>query len=70
MLQFILTPRIQLTFVHQATGVLQKLRPGDFHVTVVSSDTFTTFTPLLPCECSFKCSLFSGTVVDPHPFDM
>jgi len=46
--------------VHQAVGVLQKLYPGDFHVTVVSSDTFTTFTPLLPCEYS----LFSGTVVD------
>jgi len=41
-------------------GVLQKLYPGYFHVTVVSPDTFTTFTPLLPC----KCSSFSGTVVD------
>lgn len=41
-------------------GVLQKLRPGDFHVTVVSSDTFTTFTPLLPC----KYSLFTDATVD------
>lgn len=30
-------------------GVLQNLHPGDYHVTVVSADTFTTFTPLLPC---------------------
>ncbi len=32
-----------------AMGVLQNLHPGDYHVTVVSADTFTTFTPLLPC---------------------
>ncbi|KAJ3567954.1 hypothetical protein NP233_g6035 [Leucocoprinus birnbaumii] len=31
-----------------AMGVLQRLRPGDFHVTVISAETFTTFTPLLP----------------------
>ncbi|SJL00799.1 related to NADH dehydrogenase (ubiquinone), 64 kD subunit, mitochondrial [Armillaria ostoyae] len=31
-----------------AMGVLQKLYPGDYNVTVVSSETFTTFTPLLP----------------------
>ncbi|KAF8350507.1 hypothetical protein F5887DRAFT_913519 [Amanita rubescens] len=31
-----------------AMGVLQNLHPGDYHVTVVSADTFTTFTPLLP----------------------
>ncbi|KAF9265635.1 putative NADH dehydrogenase, 64 kd subunit, mitochondrial [Marasmius fiardii PR-910] len=31
-----------------AMGVLQTLHPGDYHVTVVSSETFTTFTPLLP----------------------
>lgn len=31
-------------------GVLQTLHPGDYHVTLVSSDTYTTFTPLLPCE--------------------
>lgn len=30
-------------------GVLQTLHTGDYHVTVVSSETFTTFTPLLPC---------------------
>ncbi|KAK0196741.1 hypothetical protein F5146DRAFT_1012772 [Armillaria mellea] len=31
-----------------AMGVLQKLYPGDYNITVVSSETFTTFTPLLP----------------------
>ncbi|PCH37785.1 mitochondrial NADH dehydrogenase [Wolfiporia cocos MD-104 SS10] len=31
-----------------AVGVLNTLRPGDYHVTVVSPETFTTFTPLLP----------------------
>ncbi|OCH88794.1 nucleotide-binding domain-containing protein [Obba rivulosa] len=31
-----------------AVGVLQNLRPGDYHVTVVSPETYTTFTPLLP----------------------
>ncbi|KJA27081.1 hypothetical protein HYPSUDRAFT_63340 [Hypholoma sublateritium FD-334 SS-4] len=31
-----------------AMGVLQTLHPGDYHVTLVSSDTYTTFTPLLP----------------------
>lgn len=30
-------------------GILRTLHPGDYHVTVVSADTFTTFTPLLPC---------------------
>lgn len=30
-------------------GVLQTLYSGDYHVTVISSETFTTFTPLLPC---------------------
>jgi len=30
-------------------GVLQNLHPGDYHITVVSTETFTTFTPLLPC---------------------
>ena len=30
--------------------MLQSLHPGDYHVTIVSLDTFTTFTPLLPCE--------------------
>ncbi|KAF8077742.1 hypothetical protein FPV67DRAFT_1662541 [Lyophyllum atratum] len=28
--------------------VLQTLHPGDYHVTVISPETFTTFTPLLP----------------------
>ncbi|KAF8882357.1 hypothetical protein CPB85DRAFT_1378267 [Mucidula mucida] len=31
-----------------AMGVLQTLYPGDYHVTIVSTETFTTFTPLLP----------------------
>lgn len=31
-----------------AVSVLQTLSPGDWHVTVVSPETFTTFTPLLP----------------------
>ncbi|KAG2020046.1 mitochondrial NADH dehydrogenase [Coprinopsis cinerea AmutBmut pab1-1] len=31
-----------------AMGVLKTLYPGDYHVTVVSTDTYTTFTPLLP----------------------
>ncbi|KAF7363718.1 hypothetical protein MSAN_01029600 [Mycena sanguinolenta] len=31
-----------------AMATLQNLYPGDYHVTVVSSETFTTFTPLLP----------------------
>ncbi|KAI0934668.1 hypothetical protein AcV5_006437 [Taiwanofungus camphoratus] len=31
-----------------AVGVLQTLSPGDYHVTVVSPETYTTFTPLLP----------------------
>ncbi|RPD66620.1 nucleotide-binding domain-containing protein [Lentinus tigrinus ALCF2SS1-7] len=31
-----------------AVGVLDKLNPGDYHVTIVSPETYTTFTPLLP----------------------
>jgi hypothetical protein len=34
----------------QAVSVLKSIHPGDYHVTVVSPDTFTTFTPLLPCK--------------------
>ena len=33
-------------------GVLQSLSPGDYHVTIVSTDTYTLFTPLLPCQKS------------------
>ncbi|KAJ6525745.1 hypothetical protein B0H19DRAFT_971188 [Mycena capillaripes] len=40
-----------------AIATLQALYPGDYHVTVVSSETFTTFTPLLPCMLSFVRSL-------------
>ena len=38
-----------LTLARQAVGVLDKLNPGDYHVTIVSPETYTTFTPLLPC---------------------
>ncbi|KAF8965277.1 hypothetical protein BDZ97DRAFT_1659142 [Flammula alnicola] len=31
-----------------AMGVLESLHPGDYHVTLISSDTYTIFTPLLP----------------------
>lgn len=31
-----------------AVSVLQTIHPDDYHVTIVSPDTFTTFTPLLP----------------------
>ncbi|KAH7343714.1 nucleotide-binding domain-containing protein [Rhizoctonia solani] len=31
-----------------AVGVLQKLRAMDYHVTIISPDTYTNFTPLLP----------------------
>ncbi|KIM22237.1 hypothetical protein M408DRAFT_28872 [Serendipita vermifera MAFF 305830] len=31
-----------------AVGVLQTLNPGDYHVTVIAPETFSTFTPLLP----------------------
>ncbi|KAI0283089.1 nucleotide-binding domain-containing protein [Russula aff. rugulosa BPL654] len=31
-----------------AVSVLKSIHPGDYHVTIVSPDTFTTFTPLLP----------------------
>ncbi|KAB5595440.1 NADH dehydrogenase [Ceratobasidium theobromae] len=31
-----------------AVGVLQTLRPMDYHVTIVSPETYTNFTPLLP----------------------
>ncbi len=43
----------------QAVSVLQTIHPGDYHVTIVSPDTFTTFTPLLPCEsvAILRCAL-------------
>lgn len=34
--------------IWQAMGVLKTLTPGDYHVTVISPDTFNHFTPLLP----------------------
>ena len=39
-------PRLMLYC--QSIGVLKSIRPGDYHVTVISPDTFTQFTPLLP----------------------
>ena len=33
-------------------GVIEKLKPGDYHVTIISAETYTTFTPLLPCMCA------------------
>lgn len=42
-----------LTIDDQAVSVLDSLSFGDYHVTVVTPETFTTFTPLLPCECHF-----------------
>lgn len=36
-------------YICQAVGVLNSLHPGDYHVTVVSTETYNTFTPLLPC---------------------
>jgi NADH dehydrogenase len=31
-----------------AIGILRTLNPGDYHVTLVAPETFSTFTPLLP----------------------
>jgi hypothetical protein len=44
---------VSLLTVEQAVSVLDTLSFGDYHVTVVTPETFTTFTPLLPCECRF-----------------
>jgi hypothetical protein len=33
----------------QAVGVLKTLHAVDYHVTLVATDTYNTFTPLLPC---------------------
>jgi hypothetical protein len=47
--------------------VLQSIHPGDYHVTVISPDTFTTFTPLLPCKSTpgkgYICSSPDSTCV-------
>lgn len=48
-INFIELPKLT-RYVIKAMGVLESLHPGDYHVTVVSTDTYTTFTPLLPCE--------------------
>src|ERR1700722_2677412 len=42
----------------QAVSLLQSLDSGSYHVTVITPETFTTFTPLLPCEyrCAFSPS--------------
>jgi hypothetical protein len=47
---FLLCKEEDWLIVLQAVGILQTLNVGDYHVTVISPDTFTTFTPLLPCE--------------------
>ena len=31
-------------------GILKSLSPGEYHITLIAPETFTTFTPLLPCE--------------------
>lgn len=46
-----------LTTLTKAVSVLQNLSLGDYHVTVVTSETFTTFTPLLPCKLPFGITL-------------
>ncbi|THG99455.1 hypothetical protein EW026_g2881 [Hermanssonia centrifuga] len=38
-----------------AIGVINTLKTGDYHVTVVSPETYTTFTPLLPSEMYDLC---------------
>ena len=43
----------------QAVSVLQSIHPGEYHVTIVSPDTFTTFTPLLPCK---SVAIFTRTL--------
>lgn len=43
-----------LLLLFQSVGLLQSLRPGDYHVTVISTDTYNTFTPLLPCMYSSR----------------
>ncbi|KJA24998.1 hypothetical protein HYPSUDRAFT_65274 [Hypholoma sublateritium FD-334 SS-4] len=49
-----------------AMGVLQTLHPGDYHVILVSSDTYTTFTPLLPCELYDKLVIAVGSSSSTH----
>jgi len=36
----------------QAIAALKALVPGEYHITIVAPETFTTFTPLLPCKLS------------------
>ena len=49
--------QMSLTAPLKAMGVLKTLQSGDYHVTVISPETFTTFTPLLPCA-SLICRLY------------
>ena len=51
----------------QAMGVLKTLNPGDYHVTVISPETFTTFTPLLPCKIIIF-HILGHSFIDPRPF--
>lgn len=40
-------------------GVLNTLKPGDYHVTFIAPDTFNHFTPLLPSAAVGTVSLRS-----------
>ncbi|KAF9526941.1 hypothetical protein CPB83DRAFT_769273 [Crepidotus variabilis] len=42
-----------------AMGIIGRLSPGDYHVTVIATDTYTTFTPLLPSAAVGTVSLRS-----------
>lgn len=42
----------------RAVSVVQTLKPEDYHVTVVSPETYYAFTPLLPCEFSREVRMF------------
>ena len=40
--------------------MLQDLSLGDYHVTIVTPETFTTFTPLLPCKVPLRVCLLDS----------
>ena len=46
---FVSSLRAERKDVLQAVAIMKTLNPGDYHVTVVATDTYNTFTPLLPC---------------------
>lgn len=43
-------------------GILKSLNPEDYHVTLIAPETFTTFTPLLPCEFLFSFASLDSDV--------